>query len=161
MIYRYCPRSRSGSNYVLGLLGDIQANVYATACNGVGIVRQDKRSGGVRCDSCDELWKKEGSRIKSKVVKKKGEKLIEVVSALHAPMMTDDHFRTFDNFSRNKDSDLNSQGIELKEKVNAYKEFYKEIKLVSVFIAMSVHPKLPSYEHSPAEKSVLLPGDKR
>ena len=161
MIYRYCPRSRPGSNYVLNLLGGVQANVYATACNGVGIVRHDKRSGGVHCDSCDELWKKEGSRIKRKVIKKKAEKLIEVVSALHATMMNDDHFRTFDNFSRNKDADLNSQGIELKEKVNSYKEFYKEIKLVSASIAMSVHLKLASYEHFPAEKPVLLPGDKR
>ena len=147
MLYRYCPHTREGSSYELRLLGDIQPNLYATACDGVGIVRTDKRSGGVRCDSCDELWKKDGIRIKSKVVKKKGEKLIEVVAALHAPMMTDDHYRAFDNFSRNKDADLNSQGIELKEKVNLYKEFYKEIKLVSLF---------PMPTHCPCIQNSLL-----
>ena len=132
LIYRYCPQARPGSKYVIQLLGDVQPNLYSTSCDGVGIVRGLQGSAGVRCDSCDQLWSKDGSRIKSKVVKKKGRKLNEVITVLQATMMTEDHYTILDKFSRNKDEDLSTQGIELKEKAKAYKEFYKEIKLVSV-----------------------------
>lgn len=137
MIFRYCPHSRQGSNYVLKLLGGLQANVYTTVCDGVGIIRHDKRSPGIRCDSCNDLWNKSGSKIKSTVVKRKAEKIIEVLTALHATMMTEDHYRILDNFSRNKNADLNEQGIELKHKANAFKEFYKEITSVSAFLLQS------------------------
>eukprot|EP00956_Cyclotella_meneghiniana_P013029 scaffold18588_cov79-Cyclotella_meneghiniana.AAC.7 len=99
-------------------------------CDGVGIVRGLQGSAGVRCDSCDQLWSKDGSRIKSKVVKKKGRKLNEVITVLQATMMTEDHYTILDKFSRNKDEDLSTQGIELKEKAKAYKEFYKQSPVI-------------------------------
>ena len=131
MVYRYCRHTDEGSKYLIKKLGGVQPNIYSTVCDGVGIVRGDKRSPGVRCDPCNDLWLRDGSRIKSSVIKKKAVKIIEVLHVLHDTTMTERSYQILDNYTRNKDKDLSVQGVELKKKANDYKEFYKEIKSVS------------------------------
>jgi hypothetical protein len=139
MLNKFCPHDRTDSKYVIKMVGSSdQPNFYSKTCTGEGVPWKNKTGAGVRCNGCQELWKKSGPKLKQTPLKKTGGKLRSVVNALHAITLTEADAEVLERFTHRKDADLNENGIQLREKARYNYQFYKEAKVTPSFLICTI-----------------------
>ena len=102
-------------------------NFYAKTFIGQVIVRTQKKSPGVRCDECNDLWKLESSNIKS-WLQNRGEKFKGEEHILNTPVLSEEGATKMTRFASIQC--LNERGGgQLLEMVKNRLKYYREARL--------------------------------
>ena len=85
-------------------------NLYAKTCICEGIFHNRKKSPGVCCDECNDLWKIESSNIKS-WLQNRGGKFKGAERVLNTPVLSEEYADTITRFSSTPIKWINKRGF--------------------------------------------------
>ena len=126
--------SRPGDAYMFKKIGcSTQANAYSSHCTGVGIPRSGRVNPGLRCNECQEVWSTENWRLREKV-NRRGGLISQVLCILYRRDISSEDYKTLLRFKKTDVGFLNENGIVLREKVMALREFYNVAKVIDFIV---------------------------